>query len=321
MTPDDAIGFEGALIALAAVTGKTLDPLIKRAYWASLEDVPAGTVTAALRLAMTECEFFPSAAEIRRLCDEAEGEGSGFVLTAPALPPGEVLDTYQDAIDGEHKSAWCETCQDSGFAHYVCRPGNRCTWSELCRKQIQIAGDSHVVEHTYVKKCDCLQANPVIKRRMERIRESMNVGKYYKARTRPKPVRSYGQGEGMTDADLRAAGFDLDGAWRGAREQDGLSRYLGCSSLRSASQFLGDEPGSYFSMRTVQIRAQRARKKEAANALDGMGTLHATVRSAGADQASEVRGGKDHAGRDHLSLEEGSRPLDDLEGASPCEGD
>ena len=195
MTTDDARAFDAGMIALAAVTGKALDALVKRAYWTALEDIPGPVVVAALRLAMGSAEFFPSAAEIRRLCDEADGEGFVLAPEVLALPPGEIVETYQGIIDSEQATAWCGTCLDSGFAHYLCEPGNRCTWSELCRKQVLIAGDANVAAHTYVKKCDCIQSNPVIKRRMERMRESMNIGKYFKPRGRAKVQRSFSPGE------------------------------------------------------------------------------------------------------------------------------
>jgi len=74
----------------------------------------------------------------------------------------------------------------------------------------------------------------------------------------------------MTDAALIAAGYDLDAAWRGGRDQDGLSRYMGCSALMVA-RTMATEPGDYFSMRTLQIRAQRARRTITTKMTDSRG--------------------------------------------------
>ena len=63
----------------------------------------------------------------------------------------------------------------------------------------------------------------------------------------------------MTNAALIAAGYDPESAWRGQRNQDGLSRYMGCSSLVQAKT-LAAAPGDYFSMRTIQRSAQRTRQ-------------------------------------------------------------
>jgi hypothetical protein len=77
----------------------------------------------------------------------------------------------------------------------------------------------------------------------------------------------------MTDAALIAAGYDLESAWRGSRDQDGLSRYMGCSSLVQAKT-LAAAPGDYFlmrrwpSMRTLQIRAQRTRQDTTTKGID-----------------------------------------------------
>ena len=124
----------------------------------------------------------------------------------------------------------------------------------------------------------------------------------------------------MTNDALRALGFDVDRAWRGAREQDGLSRYQGCSSLAGFNLRYSDPAGEYFCMRTIQKRAQRKRKQDADD-VERMGAVHTDGRLAGADEAIEVRGDEDDTGRDHLPLEEGGGSLDDLEGAPAREGD
>jgi hypothetical protein len=208
MTPDDGAAFDDALAALAAVTGKTLDIIVKRAYWVALEDIPGLTVLAALTLAMrSDFDFFPTSGQLRRLCDEVEATDERFALQAqaavPALPAGEIIETYQDEVEGTTgRQAWCGTCQDSGFEHFICEPGNRCMWSELCRKLILLHGDDNVPPHSFVRKCHCLAQNPVIIRRIERMRETINIGKYSRPRPRsgrqrrpPSNLRSFDGGD------------------------------------------------------------------------------------------------------------------------------
>lgn len=215
MTPEDGTRFEGAMIALAAVTGKQLDVIINRAYWEGLEDIPGETVYAALKSAMTCCDFFPSVAEIRRICDEVES----FALKAQeperlALVPGPIIETFRGAalpdedMDPPEPKHWCRDCSDSGFERFTCTPFNRCGAFQLCNELAALQGTAYTDTHTFVRKCRCVAGkvqedptfNPIIRRRLERMRETINLGKYSKPRTRPYRARTpaayrdFGQG-------------------------------------------------------------------------------------------------------------------------------
>lgn len=181
MTPDDAAPFEAAMIALAAVTGKELDQFIKRAYFTGLERVPIGTLQGAFKLAMQGCEFFPSVAELLRLCDEFEADQRGeLVLTAPVErqlkagepePIEEVYDGEWGPVPYEGKTYGCAECGDTGFTHYVCSNETPCP-SDLCRKRRQ---QGIVDGERWARKCACTKidpvtgkcANPVIQRRID----------------------------------------------------------------------------------------------------------------------------------------------------------
>lgn len=141
----DAARYEAGMIALAAVTGKVLDVVIKRAYWEALEDVPIETLVQAMKAGMTSCEYFPSAAELRRLCDDVEP----FTLTeaVPALASGIEPEVYMGTAGPPDSGPyyWCVTCRDSGFEHFLCAPENRCGSFELCRKRVALGNWKSVV--------------------------------------------------------------------------------------------------------------------------------------------------------------------------------
>lgn len=175
MTEQDAGRFDGGLVALAAVTGKTLDMGIKSAYFVALADIPGDLVLAAMRKAMTACEFFPSAAEIRQLCDDAEAELERIALqaqVAPALlPDGEAQYRGMPHVPPE-PTYHCQTCRDSGFVAF-----QRVFNGQASR---------------WMRKCDCVLetdetlVNPVIRARIRRAQEACGIRKTKYARTREK---------------------------------------------------------------------------------------------------------------------------------------
>jgi hypothetical protein len=180
VTKDDGDGFEAGMIALAAVTGKELDTIIKRAYWVALEDVPGDVVAEALRLAMNNCDYFPSAAELRRLCDEADDDS--FELTPPApvalLEQGAIVPTYEGAVPNEPEPTYyCYHCKDTSFQHFICQDGDRCNVFELCIELVAAHGAA-APAHTWIRKCSCIHSNPAIQKRLTRLRDAVSVGKY-----------------------------------------------------------------------------------------------------------------------------------------------
>jgi hypothetical protein len=183
VTKDDFEQYKAGMIALAAVTsgGKTLDILTERAYWTVLEKVPGPIVFKALRLAMDGFEFFPSAADLLRLCDEAEADERGeLALLAPSAAPVALLPDPDAQYRGEVQSwerpptlYFCPTCQDSGFEQgLLCKLGHLCS---SCQR------GTHPYDHTYCRRCECMKAeddagkNPVIMAEIRRSRERLGL--------------------------------------------------------------------------------------------------------------------------------------------------
>jgi hypothetical protein len=175
MNQNDGAKFDSGLVALAAVTGKTLDMGIKAAYFTALEDVPLDIVMGALRTAMKVSEFFPSAAEIRTLCDEAEREQERFALQA-AQPAGLLPDPdaqYRGETHVEPEPTYhCRSCRDTGWIYFHKENGSR-----------------------WVRKCDCILEdddalkNPVIMRRIRHEQDRCGIKKAKYARKREKRER------------------------------------------------------------------------------------------------------------------------------------
>lgn len=175
MNQADGPRFDSALIALAAVTGKTLDMGIKAAYFVALEEIPFETVNAAMRAAMKTCEFFPSAAEIRKLCDEAEAEQERFALQAQnavALLPDPDAQYRGQTHEAPEQTYHCLTCKDSGFVYF----------------QKIINGQPS----RWVRKCSCVlegdetMINPVVRARIRRAQDALGIRKKKYAKKRPK---------------------------------------------------------------------------------------------------------------------------------------
>jgi hypothetical protein len=182
MTEQDAGRFDSGLVALAAVTGKTLDMGIKSAYFVALADVPGDVVLAAMKKAMVACEFFPSAAEVRALCDEAEQEEERKALqayTPHALLPESDAQYRGDHWEADEPTYHCRTCRDTSFVYF----------------QKVIRGEAS----RWVRKCECILEpddalkNPVIMARIRHERERCGLRKNKYAVTRQrKRERSYG---------------------------------------------------------------------------------------------------------------------------------
>lgn len=157
MERDDAQRFESAMIALAAVTGKELDSVIKSAYFMALKDVPIDTVVGAMRSALTSEEWFPSAARLRVICDSVE-----FTLKQEALPAPQ-----SHGHDRPEPVYACPECRDGGFTFYT-HKGVRWAKRCLCR----------------VPDADGKISNVVIAERIRRAREATGNPGTYAARGR-----------------------------------------------------------------------------------------------------------------------------------------
>jgi hypothetical protein len=175
MTIADGDDFAAGMVALAAVTagGKQIDQITSRAYWTVLEKVPGPIVMKALRLAMDHFDFFPAASDLLRLCDEVDAQrapGQDFALTPPQ--PAGYLSVPTDTVHGAahfdqpEPVYYCRVCSDTGFEYHFAPPG-------------------HKPHERWVTRCYCAVAseeglipNPVIRERIDRAQQAMNVGKY-----------------------------------------------------------------------------------------------------------------------------------------------
>lgn len=167
MTAADSAPFAAGMTALAAVTGKQLDALTNQAYWVVLEKVPGEIVIQALRKAMDHFDFFPSAADLLRLCDEVDTRPALDRPHALALLDAGVVTVHgQTHFEPPENLYWCRVCNDSGFEPHIAHPG-------------------HKPYERWVTRCSCAQPteggfiqNPIIRERIDRAQQAANVGKY-----------------------------------------------------------------------------------------------------------------------------------------------
>lgn len=169
--------FAADIMAVAVAFGQKerIDAARITLYWEGLRDIPQQILHAGAKRCIQACDHFPSVAEWRRACDEANRE----LLFAEPLPPerqltGNVADSQPEWDDHSPHYYHCDACRDTGFEPHICRAGQRCGCAvRSCRDR-----DDHY-EHRYVRKCECRETNPALMRlREENARKRAGEGRY-----------------------------------------------------------------------------------------------------------------------------------------------
>ncbi len=88
MTPEDRPRFLKMMNRLGAAHRTPLTPLLLETYWEALEDLDLEEIEAAAKQTTRECEFFPKAAELRKLATPRGYQpGDGQITPMPDFRP------------------------------------------------------------------------------------------------------------------------------------------------------------------------------------------------------------------------------------------
>jgi hypothetical protein len=149
------------------LTGLRFAPADMTTHWEALQDLPADVLTAAVTHAQKTRSEFPTPHELRQDADtvahrvrasEPEPDRS-VALPAPVeipmpagVPPLRIEREWRDD---------CPVCRDTGMRSFWCGDGRRQPWllPERCERP-----KAHS-SHEWVRRCECYDTNPTIRRR------------------------------------------------------------------------------------------------------------------------------------------------------------
>lgn len=154
---------------MARLNGLRYKPSDLRTHWEALQDVPIEMLRAAISRAQKTRTDFPTPFELRQDADavahhvrrpEPEPDRSTALPEPVTIPITEGVAPLR--IDREWRYD-CQVCSDSGMRTFWCGDGRRQPWLMFERCERSQAHSSH----EWVRRCECYDTNPTIRRRHE----------------------------------------------------------------------------------------------------------------------------------------------------------
>jgi hypothetical protein len=154
---------------MARLTGLRFVPGEMQTHWEALQDIPDAVLVAAVDRAQKTRTEFPTPIELRQDADAVAHLARVFDPEpdrSVPLPAPVVIDMPEGVkplrIDREWRHD-CDVCADSGMRSFWCGDGRRQSWLYLERCERPKAHSSH----EWVRRCECYETNPTIRRRNE----------------------------------------------------------------------------------------------------------------------------------------------------------
>jgi hypothetical protein len=152
---------------MGRLNGLRFKPADQRTHWEALNDVPMVVLTAAISHAQKTRSEFPTPHELRQDADtvahrvrasEPEPDRSVALPAPVTIPMPEGVPPLR--IEREWRDD-CQVCRDTGMRSFWCGDGRRQPWllHERCERP-----KAHS-PHEWVRRCECYERNPTIRRR------------------------------------------------------------------------------------------------------------------------------------------------------------